>query len=83
MFKSRPIFQSLAVTKPVVTQTTNNQRYGQYLSIETPWFTVLQIVWLLQLVKHGHFSKNQKSAENSQFLARLNLDFWKHFFKTL
>ena len=52
-------------------QWVPNERFGQYLSIETPWFTVLQIVWLLQLVKLEHFSKNQKSAENSQFLTRL------------
>ena len=61
--QSRPIFQSLTVTKPVVTQTTNGYQIkdleNTYISIETPWFTVLQIVWLLQLVKLEHFSKNQ------------------------
>ena len=62
-------------------QWVPNERFGQYLSIETPWFTVLQIVWLLQLVKLGHFSKNQKSAENSQFLTRLKSWFLETFFQ--
>ena len=47
-----------------------NERFEQYPFIETPWFPVLQIVWLLQPVKLGHFSKNKLSAlkcQNPQF----------------
>ena len=52
-------------------QWVPNERFRHNLSIETLQFPVLQIGCLLQPVKVGHFSKNQKSAENSQILSAL------------
>ena len=52
-------------------QWVPNERFGHDLSIDTLWFPVLQRVCLLQPVKVGHFSKNQKSADNLQILSAL------------
>ena len=40
-------------------QLVPNERYGHFLSIDTPYMTVLQVVWHLQSFKLGHFLKKK------------------------
>ena len=84
MFQSRLIFHSLAVIKPVVTPTTNGHQMkdlDNIFPLRPYGLTVLQIVWLLQPVKLGHFSKNQKSAKKHNFWQGWNIVFWDTFFQ--
>ena len=45
----------------------SNERHGSYISTDTLWFTVGQVVWLPQPLKVKEFFKKSKNAENWHF----------------
>ena len=70
MFKSRPIFQSFAVTKPVVTQTT----YGYQMKDLDMIFPLMPYGFLYSkefvfnsLLKMGIFQKIKKVLKNHYY----------------
>ena len=57
-----------------------NERYGHYLSIDTPWVSVGQVVWTPQPSKVGQFSEKFKNAEKCTFFTSAKNLFMAHFF---
>ena len=85
MFKSRPIFQSFAVTKPVVTQTTNGYQTKDLDKIfpKRPCaFLYSRYFVFYSLLKSDIFQKIIKVVKNHNFYQRWHLDFWTLFFQT-
>ena len=57
-----------------------NERYGHYLSIDTPWVSVGQVVWTPQPSKVGQLSEKFKNAEKCTFFTSAKNLFMAHFF---
>ena len=59
-----------------------NKRYGSYLTTDTLWFTVGQVVWLPQPLKVKQFFEMFKNAEKwHRYLACGEIPFLEHFFQ--
>ena len=59
--------------------SVSNERYGHYLSTNTPKFSVGQVVWILPPLKVKHFFKKLKMLKIDQLCLAEKLNFWALF----